>query len=105
MIRSRIEPVDRSILIRVVTRLLVAAYLIEAGILLSLAPWTLLWRRNAFLATIPGLAAVMGNPFVRGAVTGIGLVTFVAGLRDLFSIFFAGRREMPTAPAGDDRRL
>lgn len=105
MIRSPTDPIDRSILIRVVTRLLVATYLIEAGILLALAPWTLVWRRNAFLGTIPGLVSVMGNPFMRGAVTGIGIVTFFAGMLDLFSIFFRGRREMPARPAGDDRQL
>ncbi|MFI5177178.1 MAG: hypothetical protein ACHQO8_01355 [Vicinamibacterales bacterium] len=61
--------------------------------LLGLAPWTGLWQRNAFVAALPWLAPVIGNPFVRGAVTGIGLVTFGAGVRDLVSVFFAGPAE------------
>ena len=98
MIRSRTEPAVRwSRLIRVATRLLVAAYLIEAGLLLCLAPWTGLWQRNAFAVTLSWLAPVVGNPFVRGAVTGVGLVTLAAGLRDLAAVFFGGR---PAAPAG-----
>lgn len=48
-----------------------------------------LWRRNAFLTMLPWLGPVMGNPFVRGAVTGIGIITLVAGLRDLASVFLA----------------
>ena len=65
--------------------------------LLSLAPWTALWQRNAFVAVLPWLAPVMGDPYVRGAVTGIGLVTLGAGVRDLASVFFA---RPPDAPAG-----
>jgi hypothetical protein len=72
--------------------------------LLSLAPWTLLWRRNAFLIAMPWLGAVMNDPFVRGAVTGVGLVTFAAGLRDLASVFFARRPVVPTAPDDLSRR-
>jgi hypothetical protein len=37
----------------------------------------------------------MANPFVRGAVTGIGIVTLAAGIRDLASVFLA----RPVAPA------
>jgi hypothetical protein len=57
-----------------------------------------LWRRNAFLSLLPWLVPVMGNPFVRGAVTGIGLITLAAGLRDLGSVFLA----RPIGPAPDD---
>jgi hypothetical protein len=57
-----------------------------------------LWRRNAFLSVLPWLGPVMGNPFVRGAVTGIGLITLAAGLRDLASVFLA----RVVGPAPDD---
>jgi hypothetical protein len=42
----------------------------------------------------------MADPFVRGAVTGIGLVTLGAGVRDLVSVFFA--RPATPAPSPDD---
>jgi len=46
----------------------------------------------------------MVNPYVRGAVTGIGIVTLAAGLRDLASVLFA-RTVEPAATPDDPRRL
>ncbi len=73
--------------IRFFSRLLIAAYLIEAGVLLVLAPWSALWHRNYFAANFPLLGQWMLSPYVKGAVTGIGLITALAGLRDLVSAF------------------
>lgn len=67
--------------------MLVAAYLIEAGVLLVLAPWSGLWERNYFAAAVPWLGLWMASAYVRGAVTGVGLVTALGGLRDLVSAF------------------
>lgn len=64
-----------------------AAYLIEAGLLLVLAPWTALWDRNFFARAVPWLGVWMANAYVRGGVTGIGLITTIAGLRDLAGSF------------------
>jgi hypothetical protein len=47
----------------------------------------------------------MGNPFVRGAVTGIGLVTLAAGVRDLTSVFLAGRPPAPARSTDDAGRV
>ena len=69
--------------ISTVLRLLIAAYFIEAGIVLVVAPWTAIWERNFFAQTQPWLAALMASPFVRGGVSGVGVVTAFAGLRDL----------------------
>ena len=77
----------------VVRRLLVAAYLIEAGLLLIIAPWTGSWQHNYFGALVPSLGLVMTNAFVRGGVTGVGVITAIAGLRDLMSTLFA--RQLP----------
>jgi len=70
-------------------RLLFSAYLIEAGFLLILAPWTALWDRNYFAALYPWLFTCMSNHFVRGAVTGVGLVTGWVGVRDLSRAFIS----------------
>jgi hypothetical protein len=61
----------------------VAAYLVEAGLVLTIAPWTLFWERNYFAHVLPALGALMNSPYTRGAVTGVGLVTAVIGMRDL----------------------
>jgi hypothetical protein len=78
--------------------LLGAAYLIEAGLLLTIAPWTRLWAHNLFADAVPGLGVVVGSLFVRGGVTGIGLVTTVGGVRDLASVLFARPPADASAP-------
>ena len=51
----------------------------ELGILLILAPWSGFWERNFFLEQYPELVPVVLNPFLRGAVSGLGLLdVFVA---------------------------
>lgn len=54
-----------------------------------MAPWTPLWERNYFAALWPWLDITMRNNFVRGAVTGVGLITAWAGVKDLSSAFMA----------------
>jgi hypothetical protein len=83
---------------RFVTRLLAAAYLIEAGLLLIIAPWTRLWAHNLFADAVPGLSVAIGSLFVRGGVTGVGIVTVVGGVRDLASLLFARPPADATAP-------
>jgi hypothetical protein len=61
----------------------VAAYLVEAGLVLTIAPWTLFWERNYFAHVLPWLGMLMNSPYTRGGVTGVGLVTAVIGMRDL----------------------
>jgi hypothetical protein len=66
--------------------------------LLVIAPWTRLWEHNVLTGAVPGLAAVLASLFVRGAVSGIGLVTIVGGLRDLASVLFARPPSDVSAP-------
>jgi hypothetical protein len=81
------------LIISVITRLLFAAYFIEAGLVLIVAPWrTAFWDRNFFIERLPLLETLLGNVFVRGAVSGIGGLTALAGLAELGGIFFARRR-------------
>jgi hypothetical protein len=51
----------------------------ELGVLLILVPWSGFWERNFFLERYPDLLPWMLNPFLRGAVSGLGLLdVFVA---------------------------
>lgn len=77
--------------------------------LLAIAPWTLLWERNYFVAGWPWLAEALANRYIRGGVTGIGLVTLLAGMRDLAGAIL-GRHEArataleePGQPPGQPR--
>jgi hypothetical protein len=40
----------------------------------------------------------MANEFVRGAVTGVGVITAAAGLRDLVAAIFSRSGEPPASP-------
>jgi hypothetical protein len=71
-------------------RLLLIAYLIEAGLLLLIGPWSALWDRNLFVQALPGLSDLARSGFVRGAVSGVGVLCVGAGLADLASL--VGRR-------------
>ena len=66
--------------------------------MLVIAPWTQFWVHNYFGLLWPWLGDLMGSAYVRGAVSGIGLITIAAGVRDLFGRFFARGVEPPTPP-------
>lgn len=75
------------------TRLLFAAYFLEAGLVLIVAPWSRFWDRNLFLASLPALDGLVSNLFLRGAVSGVGIVTTLAGLAELGAAVGARRRD------------
>ena len=51
-----------------------------------MAPWSAFWDRNAF-AQAEALRPFLQSPFVRGGVSGIGLITALAGLAELAGVF------------------
>lgn len=65
------------------------------------APWTAVWQRNIMGYWLPWFGQWMSDEYVRGAVSGVGLVTIVAGLRDLTGAFLAGPRRAPEPPADE----
>ena len=74
-------------------RLLLTAFFFEAGLVLVLIPWSIYWERNYFLQLVPVLEPFLTNDFVRGAVSGLGLVNFVAGVVEIWS--FLTTRHVP----------
>ena len=78
-----------SILVR---RLVYVAFFLEVGLLLVVLPWSGFWERNYFAEALPALQPFMENNFVRGAVTGLGLVNLVAGFVDL-ALLFSSREQ------------
>lgn len=72
-------------------RLLLVAYFLEVGLLLVLVPWSGFWDRNYFASTVPGLREVLTNNFVRGAISGLGLVNLLMGFDELASVLWARR--------------
>jgi hypothetical protein len=47
---------------------------IELGMILVFVPWKRAWTDNSFVLNYPQLREFLGMNFVRGAVTGIGLL-------------------------------
>jgi hypothetical protein len=67
------------------------------------APWSSFWDRNLFVEAVPALEQILSSPFARGAVSGVGAITAVAGLAELASAFGARRRRAQEAPQNADR--
>ena len=59
-------------------------YLVEAGLVLTVTPWTQLWGRNFFVYTFPGLEPLLVSFVVRGAVSGLGVVSLTAALVEIW---------------------
>lgn len=70
-----------------IRRLVYVAFFLEVGLLLVVVPWSGLWDRNYFALTWPALRPFLSNHFVRGAITGLGVVNLVAGCADLTLVF------------------
>jgi len=62
----------------------------EVGALLLILPWSPYWEDNFFLHYITGklnaswVPTFLTSGYVRGAVTGLGALNILAGLRDIF---------------------
>ncbi|RPI51759.1 MAG: hypothetical protein EHM55_18160 [Acidobacteria bacterium] len=75
-----------------VKRLLLVAYFIEVGLLLVLVPWSPFWERNYFVTAFPAIHEIISNNYVRGAVSGLGVVNLLMGFNELAAILMARRR-------------
>jgi len=76
-----------------VKRLLIIAFFFEFGFALLVVPWSSFWDRNYFAEAVPVLHTIIRNNFVRGAVSGLGLVNVGAGLAELISMLLARHSE------------
>ncbi len=55
-------------------------FCLEMGIILMVGPWTRAWTQNSLMTAYPALQRFLMNGFVRGVVTGIGIVDFWIGI-------------------------
>lgn len=49
----------------------------DLGLVILLLPWSHWWENNSLLLSYPGLIPYMLSGYVRGAVSGIGLVDMI----------------------------
>ena len=74
-------------------RLLLTAFFFEAGLVLLIIPWSVYWEQNYFVQALPAVQAFLANDFVRGAVSGLGVVNLTSGIVELISILLARHSE------------
>jgi hypothetical protein len=85
----------------VLKRLIFVAYFLEVGLLLVLVPWSAFWERNYFAASFPLLQDILRNNFLRGAVSGLGVVNLLGGFNDLADLLMARRMGDAVTPPAD----
>jgi hypothetical protein len=54
-----------------------------------LLPWSDYWENNYFAQTWPAITPFVGNSFVRGGITGLGIVNLIVGVAELAPVFSA----------------
>ena len=71
----------------------------QVGLLLIVLPWwPAFWEHNYFALAWPPLRSFLTNNFVRGAVSGLGLVNLFAGFADLAVMFGMRASSSPGHP-------
>ncbi len=84
-------------------RLFVSLFFVEVGVALILLPWSGFWDRNYFGQVVPAVGVVMRNNFVRGGVSGLGLLNLVAGVADIVAFVGALWQDRGAAITGNHR--
>ena len=69
-----------------------ALYCLEAGLFFIIVPWTRFWSANPLLQSHFAITMAVTNPFVRGAVSGFGLMHLLIGIKDIVRIVRETRR-------------
>jgi hypothetical protein len=82
-----------------IRRLAFVAFFFEVGFLLVILPWSEFWEHNYFAASWPLVHSIVTNNFVRGGVSGLGVVNLVAGFADL--VVALATRERSGVSLGD----
>jgi hypothetical protein len=76
-----VEPVSRfTVWLHRISLVIFVIFCIELGMLLAVLPWTPVWINNGFVANHPLLKSLLQENFVRGLVTGFGLVDIWIGI-------------------------
>lgn len=69
-----------------------------------MAPWSAVWEHNRFAEARPAFESFIKSPYARGGVTGVGVITALAGVVEIGSIFASRKRRQeadvppPSAP-------
>ncbi len=75
--------------------LLFALYCLEAGLFFTVVPWTRIWTLNPLLHHHVAIGVWADNPFIRGFVSGVGVVHILIGVKDIVVITRNRRKGLP----------
>jgi hypothetical protein len=65
-----------------------AIFALEIGLFLAIFPWMDdSWDINYFTTAIPALQNIWGDPYFRGALTGLGLVNIYIACQEVIRLF------------------
>jgi hypothetical protein len=81
--------------------LLLAAFFLEIGFVLLVVPWSSYWDRNFFTESWPSLHALLTSNYVRGAISGLGIVNVLAAMGELAEVFSGRSSGGRTAVPGE----
>lgn len=84
---SESEPVQRGARARLLTHILFILFCIEIGILLVILPWTPFWDNNFFFGLTPQLNGLWLSNYLRGGVSGVGLVNIWIGIGEAWRLW------------------
>jgi hypothetical protein len=60
-----------------------AVYCLEAGLFFLIVPWTRLWTLNPLLHSTYTITMLAGDPFVRGFISGVGVMHLIIGVKEI----------------------
>jgi hypothetical protein len=81
---QRASPVVRfSFRMAWIRRIFYILYSLEVGIFLLMLPWMTFWDNNFLVFYYPRIRPVVGNPFIKGAVLGLGIVNIMIGIHEI----------------------
>ena len=61
-------------------------YSLEVGTFLLFLPWLGIWENNYLLYRFPHFRGVVANPFLKGAVLGLGIVNIFIGIQEIVRV-------------------
>ena len=85
--------------------LLLAALFVEVGFVLLVVPWSVLWDRNYFIDVVPQLHELLTSNYLRGAVSGLGVLNIGAGIAELVALFAARDETSPRGHSSSELRV
>jgi hypothetical protein len=58
-------------------------YSLEVGGILLVLPWLPIWDNNYLLYLYPHVRSIVANPFLKGAVLGLGILNILIGIQEI----------------------